>query len=231
MSEARKLRVFVSANADLVDAVVSSAHGGAKLGRGVSELIAASHPDIAVEVTTEPSSGFATLRNRLETGTAPMLAARPDIVMLSIADDVAGLGARPGNTEDAVHAVGDDLVAVVRLIKDKLGAHIFVAAVSTVDPADTTSTYHGLVEEPFSLRAHRLDLMLVGVSHDEGISIIDVDRVIAEIGAGVGVTAAMDYSPVGCAAIAGEIVRIIDDYGFLDGRSLLAQVGARGVDS
>jgi hypothetical protein len=69
--------------------------------------------------------------------------------------------------------------------------------------------------------------MLVGVSHDEGISIVDVDRLIAELGAAGNVDGPAAYGPEACARIAAEIVRIIDDYGFLDERPLLAQVGAR----
>jgi hypothetical protein len=68
--------------------------------------------------------------------------------------------------------------------------------------------------------------MLIDVSHDEGISIIDVDRKIAEVGGDHAVTGAARYSEVGCLAIVDEIIRIVEDYGFLDDRALMEQIGA-----
>ena len=227
MSEVKTLEVFVKANADLQDAVLSKSDGAAKLDRGVRELVAGSFPGVVLSVTSEPSSGLAELRTELEEGTSTLISATPDIVLLSVADDVALLPDRAVNAEEGVRAARADLAAVIDMIKAKVGAHILVAGVSTVDPADETFDYRGLTTEPFSLRAHRLDLMLVGVSHDEGISVIDVDRVVAEVGGGIAVAGAADYTPVGCAAIAAEVVRILEDYGFFDDRQLLAQVGAK----
>lgn len=228
MTDLRTLRVFVKGNADVVDATIGTADGGSKLDRGIRELVAEAHPGYALDVMHEPSAGFAALRRELEDETAAMVAAAPDIVLLSIADDVRGLPARAANPEEAVQGVRADLVAVVDAIKQKLGAHVLVANASTIDPADVTHNYHGLAEDPVPLRVHRLVHMLVRVSHDEGISIVDVDRLIAEMGAADHVEAAMAYSPAACAAIASEVVRIIEDYGFLDERTLVAQVGAKG---
>ena len=229
MAETGPLEIVVKAGADVRDAVLSRRDGGAKLDRGLRERVAESFPDVDIRVTVEPSTGFAALRAELEDGSSSLLDASPDIVVLSIADDVAALPHRAVSIEEAVQTVRADLVAVIEIIKSRLGAHILVAGASTVDPADETFNYQGLAEEPVSLRAHRLDLLLVGVSHDEGISIIDVDRLVAEIGAATAVTAAMEYSAAGCEAIAAEIVRILEDYGFFDDRPLLAQVGAKGA--
>jgi hypothetical protein len=223
--------VSVRAGADVRDAVLSRHDGGAKLDRGLRERVVDAHPEVEIRVAVEPSSGFAALRAELENGSSSLLTADPDIVVLSIADDVAALPERALSTEEAVQAVRADLVAITDLIKSRIGAHVLVAGVSTVDPTDETCNYQGLAQEPLSLRAHRLDLMLVGVSHDEGISIIDVDRLVAEIGAATAVTGAMEYSARGCDAIATEIVRILEDYGFFDDRPLLAQVGAKGAKS
>lgn len=229
MAETGPLDVFVKAGADVRDAVLSQSDGGAKLDRGLRERLSDAYPEVEVRVTVEPGAGFAALRAELEDGSSALLAAAPNIVVLSIADDVASLPHRGLSAEEAVQAVRADLVAIVDIIKHRIGAHLLVAAASTVDPADETFNYQGLAEEPMSLRAHRLDLMLVGVSHDEGISIIDVDRLVAEIGAATAVTGAMEYSARGCEAIAAEIVRILEDYGFFDDRPLLAQVGAKGA--
>ena len=113
------------------------------------------------------------------------------------------------------------------MVGDQLGSHVLVANASTIDPADATHNYAGTTTDPVSLRVHRLAHMLVGVSHEEGISIIDIDRVIAELGATGNVEAAMSYGPAACAAIADELVRVLEDYGFFDERTLVAQVGAK----
>lgn len=222
------LRVFVKANADLVDATLSRSDGGTKLDRGVRELIGAGFPDVNVEVAHEGSAGFSALRSDLEAGTSSLIEWQPNVVLLSIADDVRSLGEQGANPEEATRRVREDLEAVVGAIKEKVGAHVLVANASTVDPADGRYTYYEMEEEPPSLKAQRLDLALVLVSHDVGISIIDVDRLVAEIGGGRHVKQAMAYDAEACATIAAEVVRIIEDYGFLDDRPLLAQVGARG---
>jgi hypothetical protein len=223
------LKLFVVGGVDVVDVAVSKADGGAKLDMGVRELVASEFPGVVIETLHEGSSGFGELRSALESGDSRLIDEQPKIVLLSIARDVVELGrTRAGvGVEDAVRRVESDLVAVVELIKEKVGAHVLVANVSTLDPSQKVYNYHDIDHEPVSLCAHRLDLMLVGVSHDEGISVIDVDRKIAELGGAVGVKAAFDYTTAGCETVAGEIVRVIDDYGFFDDRPLLAQVGAR----
>ncbi|MEN8238284.1 MAG: hypothetical protein ABFR53_03670 [Actinomycetota bacterium] len=222
----RKLRLFVSGGPDIVDAVVSRSEGGAKLVRGIRELASSSFPDAEVETLYERTGGFADLRVALETGDSRILDEQPQVVVLSIGSDVLELDGMGTSIEDGVRRIEADLVAVIDLIKEKVGAHVLVANASTLDPIQSTFNYHDIDDEPVSLRAHRLDLMLVGVSHTEGISVIDVDRKIAELGGVTGVLAALDYSEAGCRIIAEEIVRVIEDYGFFDDRPLLVQVGA-----
>ena len=221
------LKLFVVGGVDVVDAAVSTADGGAKLDMGVRELVASKFPGVVIETLHEGSSGFGELRSDLESGDCRIIDEQPQIVLLSIARDVVELDRTGVSVEDGVRRVESDLVGVIELIKEKVGAHVLVANVSTLDPSQKVFNYHDIDHEPVSLRAHRLDLMLVGVSHDEGISVIDVDRKIAELGGAVGVKAAFDYTTAGCETVAGEIVRVIDDYGFFDDRPLLAQVGAR----
>ncbi|MFV2000829.1 MAG: hypothetical protein ACC654_10750 [Acidimicrobiia bacterium] len=221
------VKFFVKGNSDIVDAALSTADGGAKIDRGVKELVNSGFPHVTVHVSHEASARFSALRTELESGTSLLIDEQPDIVLLSIVDDIREFGDDVAGTEHAVDEIETNLVAVVNLIKEKVGAHVFIANASTLDPAQELFNYHDLSEEPASLRAQRLDLMLIGVSHSEGISIIDVDRKIAELGGAKGVTAAFDYSAAGCQTIAAEIVRVMEDYGFFDDRQLLAQVGAR----
>jgi hypothetical protein len=222
-----KLKLFVYGNSDVVDAALSKADGGAKLDRGVRELVASEFPDVEIEAAHEASSGFAALRSELESGASRLIAEQPQIVLLSVADDIREFNGAGKSTEEAIEGIKADLVAAINLIKEKVGAHVFIANASTVDPSQEVFNYHDTVDEPISLRAQRVDLMLVGVSHDEGISIIDIDRKIAELGGVKGVTAMLDYSASGCQTIAAEIVRVMEDYGYFDDRPLLAQVGAR----
>ncbi len=228
MSQDTTLSLFVKGNADIVDATLSKSDGGAKLDEGVRELISERFPAVSLNVSSEPAGDFAALRQELETGGSTMIDTRPDIVVLSIAEEVRGLPRRGANAEEAVRAVKDDLVAAIELIKERVGAHVLVANASTIDPTVKVRNYHGLPEEPISLRVHRLDLMLVGVSHERGISIIDVDRVLAELGADGNMDGPLSYGPRACDVIARETARILEEYGFFDDRPVLAQVGAKG---
>ena len=96
MAETGPLEIVVKAGADVRDAVLSRRDGGAKLDRGLRERVAESFPDVDIRVTVEPSTGFAALRAELEDGSSSLLDASPDIVVLSIADDVAALPHRGG---------------------------------------------------------------------------------------------------------------------------------------
>ncbi len=225
MTDAINLRFFVRGGADTLDALVSRAAGGTKLDKGVAERIAEAFPHVTVDVTVENEGGIAGLRQALEDGSSPIVGGGFDVVILSIADEVAGL---PERGEDAVAAVKADLVACVEAIKEQ-GTHVLVANASTVDPDDHVANYHGRTVEPVVLRIHRLDLMLIAVSHEEGVSVIDVDRLIAELGGAGHVAAATRYSETACGRIADETVRILEDYGFFDERPILAQVGAKAA--
>lgn len=227
MAGKQTLKLAVIGNADITDAVLARGDGGSRVDRGVKEMVARSYPDHELIVDHYPSPGLSELRSELESDRSTFAASRPHLVLLSIAEEVLRLGSRGQTPETAVRAVKDDLEAVIRIIKQDIGAHVLILNVSTLDPSDATITYHALAEEPFGLRAHRLDLMLVEVSHQEGISIIDVDRLLAELGGRENVEAAARYGPRACERIAAEVVRVIADYGFLDDRPLLAQVGAR----
>lgn len=228
MSDKSTLRLLVLGGPDLVDATLSRQDGGGKIDKGVRELIAESFPHVDVDVQHKPGTSLTELRQRLGEDGAPMWKGdEPDVVLLSVADEVIGLPTRGDTVAEAVAGVEDDLVAVVELIKAKIGAHVLIANVSTVDPNDQTVDYRGLDVEPFVLRAHRVDLLLVDVSHNEGISIIDVDRLVAELGAEGNLEGQARYGPRACEMIAAEVVRVLEDYGFFDDRPLLAQVGAR----
>lgn len=228
MSSNRVISVAVVDTGQLADVVMSQAEGGHLLDRGLRDVAAERYPGTDLQVSTMSSPGFAALRRELESGDSGLIEAAPAVVILAVADEVTRFHEGGRTSQQSVQAIEDDLRAIVDQIKAKVKAHILVSSLSTLDPSEPMYTLHGKSEEPFTLRAQRLNLMLVGISHQEGISIIDVDRIIAEVGGAESVTGPGRYNAKGAAAVLNEIVRILDDYGFMDDRPLMEQVGARG---
>jgi hypothetical protein len=221
-----ELRVFVKGAADVVDALVSTQDGGSKSVVGVGDLVHSAY-DGAFDVVLaheEPVPAprlLAELEQSLRQGRRSRLVeARPDVVVLGVSSD---LGTDPDEFRNA-------LQAVVRMLKDDVGCHVIVQNACSVDPDDRTINYHG-IEDPLSLRIHRLNLRLLELSMLEGISILDVDRIVAELGAGKHVTKVLDYSAEACEAIARELVRVLADYGFFEQRPLVLQLGRRTLSA
>ena len=190
----------------------------------LSRLVAETYPGVGFRVEAESTEGLDQLATNLESGGSRIVQDGPEIVVLSLAGEVGRLASQ--SAADAMVVVRDDLVSVIDLVKSEVGAHVFVANLSTLDPRNPVFNYHGLKEEPFSLRAHRLNRMLADVSRERGISVIDVDRVIAEKGGDETVEGPARYNESGLIWIAMEIFRVVEDYGFLDERPILEQVGA-----
>lgn len=190
----------------------------------VSRLVVETYPDVSLRIDDEPSQGLGQLRANLESGDAQMVSHKPDIVVLSLAGDVGRFTGE--NAEEVLVSIHDELLSTIDLIKSAIGAHVLVANLSTLDPGHLEFNYHGLTEEPFSMRAHRLNRMLAAVSHERGISVIDVDRVIAEVGGKETVVGPAQYREPGLRHIAKEIFRVVEDYGFFDERPILEQIGA-----
>ncbi|MDQ3782829.1 MAG: hypothetical protein M3349_07825 [Actinomycetota bacterium] len=203
-----------------LDMFASTADGGSLLG----EVITARYPGVTVDLVVEEVAGFDELRRRLAAGSFLSGDQLPDVVILSVDDEVRRLPQRAADPAAAVAAAADDLMAITDYFKGA-GVRVLVANACTVDPeASPLPDATGI--EPIGLRAHRLDLMLVQVSHSDGISVIDVDRSMAEIGAAENLSAPMVYGPAACARIIDDTVTILDDYGFFDDRPLLEQVGS-----
>lgn len=223
---ARHLKLVVRDTGSIKDAVLSKSSGGKLLERGLKDELADRYPDVDVEIVSEPSSGLRALRTELESGDSSLIGSSTDVVLLSVADEVERFAS--GQEPNAVAAaVKDDLLACIKLIKSKVEAHILVANLSSIDPQNPIYTYHGLDAEPFTLCAQRLNLVLIGASHEEGISIIDVDRKIAEAGGGATVVSGGIYNEAGSKVVLNELIRVLDDYGFLDDRPLMEQIGAK----
>ncbi len=102
---------------------------------------------------------------------------------------------------------------LVQAIREHSNAPVLVFNCSSVDPSDTTFRYGGVVGESWSVRAQKFNLALVRVSAEEGVSIIDVDRIVGELGAGRHVEEFGRYSEDASRAICRECVRVMEDIG------------------
>jgi hypothetical protein len=121
----------------------------------------------------------------------------------------------------------ENLARLIRGVKERLDAHVLICNVSTVDPQDQVHNYHGR-PDTWALRAHKFNLALMELSVQEGISVIDVERLVAEHGASRHVLQAGCYSPQVNQAICQELLRVLEDIGFFEERPLVMQVG-RGI--
>lgn len=236
MGGRRSLRIFLKGGADVVDSLLSLSEGGAKLTRGLLDRVADAYGEaFDVEVRHEAGGGSAQLLKEVRAAAATVraagaadqapvasgiLEARPSVVVLSFDPE------HDGN----VGAFGRNMREAVQVLKNDLEAHVIAFNASTVDPADDVSNYRGTAETD-ALRLHRLNLALMRLSVDEGISIIDVDRLLADIGAGTHVQGVLDYSSEACGLICDEFLRVLADYGFFERRPLVAQLGRDGQGS
>ncbi|MGH9167142.1 MAG: hypothetical protein ACRD02_04795, partial [Acidimicrobiia bacterium] len=152
-----------------------------------------------------------------------LLEVGPDLIVFSLHAEL--LGAADSGTDPEVFT--ENMLRVIRLLKEQLEAHIIFLNASTIEPGQEISNYRGVEQEPFSIRAHRLDLALTELSVREGISIIDADRLLAELGAAQHVMGPLDYSAVACEALCRELLRVVEDYGFFEERPLVSQVGQK----
>jgi hypothetical protein len=208
------LSVFVKAGDDVVDSLFSTREGGAKSTVGLRDLIREQY-DGAYEValTLEPPEPAPELADGLDR----LVAAQPDVVVFSLSADLA---TAPDDFYEAMSGV-------VRLLKASTDTRIIFYNCSSVDPHETTINYH-VTPDPPSLQVHRLNHRLLELSISEGISIIDADRVVAELGGEMHVRGGLlDYSVAVCEALCRELARVLADYGFFERRPLLPQVGAR----
>jgi hypothetical protein len=123
----------------------------------------------------------------------------------------------------AVEDFQRDFTRLVQDIKKRLAAHVIVFNCSTFDPHDRGRNYFGVPDTP-ALRALKFNHALIEISAQEGISIVDVDRLIAEMGGESNVTRAFEYSPRAHELIRDEFVRILHDIALFQNRPYLKLV-------
>jgi hypothetical protein len=121
----------------------------------------------------------------------------------------------------------ENLARLIAAAKESLDAHVLVCNCSSIDPDDEVHNYHGR-PDTMALHIHKLNLALMDLSVQEGISILDVERLISEMGAERHVVAACRYSDEAYEAIGQEFLRVLEDIGFFENRPLILQVGQKG---
>jgi len=115
----------------------------------------------------------------------------------------------------SVDAALNNLAAVVAKIRRHSEVPILIYNLSPIIPGDQIHCYAG-VGETFSTRIRKFNLALAGLSEDTGISIIDVDTIVARHGADALKLDAVHLKPQGYSLVAKEVVRVLDDLGVLD---------------
>ena len=195
-------RVFLCESHDVLDSLLSLRDGGGRLDKGLRELVRGKYPD--VEIQPVRASG------------GPLMAGAVDIVVLS---------AQPAVTAGmAVEEFKRSLIDQIRQIKQQLNAHVIVYNCSSVDPGDHVYNYHG-IPDTFAIRVNRANLALMQISQMEGISIIDVERIVGHLAGEKVVKGPLDYTDETYAAMGQEFVRVMEDIGFFENRPLVMQVG------
>jgi hypothetical protein len=106
------------------------------------------------------------------------------------------------------------LAAIFARIRRRSDAPILVYNLSSVIPGDWVHCHEGL-GDIFSTRIRRFNLGLIELSKRAGISIIDVDGVVARAGADRAKLDAVHLTAEGCRLVAEEVVRVLEDLGCL----------------
>jgi hypothetical protein len=107
-----------------------------------------------------------------------------------------------------------NLRAIIDRIRQRSEAPILVYNVSSVVPGETVHCLQGL-GEIYSTRCRRFNLGLAEISEEVGISIVDVDSIIARAGVDKLKIDAMHLTADGYRLVAEEVVRILVDLGVI----------------
>lgn len=211
------LRLLALGGPELTDVLQSRADGGGKLDHGLRDRVATRYDGrVDVALTRSEGATFATLAER-----APLIGNDVDVVLISTHSEVEGAGRLD------VERLRADGRRVFEAFKEA-GAHILVLNTSTVDPRDHVTNYYGHEDDTPSLRAHKVALALIDLSYEQGVSIIDADRLLAELGAETHVESLGRYSAEASEVVCDEVVRVLADYGFFEERPLVVQAGRGG---
>lgn len=103
---------------------------------------------------------------------------------------------------------------IIARIRERSAAPILVYNLSSVIPGESVHCHQGF-DDIFSTRIRRFNLGLTELSRRAGISIIDVDTIIARAGADRLKLDAVHLTADGCRLVAAEVARVLEDLGCL----------------
>ena len=115
----------------------------------------------------------------------------------------------------AEEAYGNLFEAIAR-IRTHTQAPILIYNMSPIAPGPITHCFLGL-EDSLAARIRRFNLMLVQLSQRTGVSIVDVESVVAKAGADRVKLDVNHLTGDGNRLVAEEAVRVLEDYGLFDG--------------
>ncbi|HZC17598.1 MAG TPA: SGNH/GDSL hydrolase family protein [Caulobacteraceae bacterium] len=101
---------------------------------------------------------------------------------------------------------------IVERIRANTAAPILIYNVSAAVPGEQIHSHLGM-EDAFSTRIRQFNLGLIELSQNTGISVIDVDSILARGGADRLKLDALHFTAEGCRLVAGEVVRVLEDLG------------------
>jgi lysophospholipase L1-like esterase len=112
-----------------------------------------------------------------------------------------------------------NFAAIVEKIREQSEAAILIYNMSPIVPGETIHCHQGM-DQSYSTRIRRFNLGLIELSEATGVSIIDVDSLVARKGADALKLDAIHLTPPGYQTIAEEVVRVLEDLGVLaEGKS------------
>ncbi len=103
--------------------------------------------------------------------------------------------------------------AIVARVRERTAAPILVYNMSSVVPGDTVHCHQGL-GETLATRIRRFNVGLADLSERTGISVIDVDAVLARTGAARAKLDVMHLTAEGARIVAEETLRVLEDLDF-----------------
>jgi hypothetical protein len=107
---------------------------------------------------------------------------------------------------------------IVARIRANTAAPILVCNLSAVVPGDTAHCHHGL-GDTLSTRIRRFNVGVAELSQRTGVSVIDVDAVVARAGAARAKLDGLHLTAEGCRCVAEETVRVLEDLGCFAGKA------------
>jgi len=102
--------------------------------------------------------------------------------------------------------------SIIERIRGRTQEPILIYNVSSAVPGDQIHAHLGM-EDSFSTRIRQFNLGLIELSQKTGISVIDVDAILARAGADRLKLDALHLNAEGCRLVAAEVVRVLEDLG------------------